>query len=158
MNRMDPSLARTSTRSRRGPIGLALTLAVGALTFIAHHKLHYKRMLIVTGILLGVVLIVMVGESIQEMQLAGWLPTTAVPLAIPGWVGLWFAVFPTAEGLAAQVLAAALVVGSYYGAEYVRVRRPRARGKAIAQRPEAPPLAGAEVPLRPGAEASLPIP
>jgi hypothetical protein len=31
-------------------------------------------MLIVTGVLLGVVLMVMVGESIQEMQLAGWIP------------------------------------------------------------------------------------
>jgi high-affinity iron transporter len=126
-------------------IGLALTLAVGALTFVAHHRLHYKRMLIVTG-----VLIVMVGESVQEMQLAGWLPTTTVPLAIPGWVGLWFAVFPTVEGLAAQALAAALVVGSYYGAEYLRVRRPRARGLVPAQRPGAPPQPA-------GAAAALPV-
>jgi len=108
-------------------IGLALTLLVGALTFLAHRKLHYKRMLVLTGVMLGVVLIVMVGESIQEMQLAGWLPTTTVPLAIPGWVGLWLAVFPTVEGLVAQLLAAVLVLGSYFGAEYVRVRRPRAR-------------------------------
>jgi len=113
-------------------IGLALTLVVGGLTFLAHRKLHYKRMLVLTGVMLGVVLIVMVGESIQEMQLAGWLPTTTVPLAIPGWVGLWLAVFPTVEGLVAQVLAAALVLGSYFGAEYVRVRRPRAKALARA--------------------------
>ena len=106
-------------------IGLALTLVVGALTFLAHRKLHYKRMLVLTGVMLGVVLIVMVGESVQEMQLAGWLPTTAVPLSIPGWVGLWFAVFPTLEGLVAQLLAAGLVLGSYFGAEYVKVKRPR---------------------------------
>jgi high-affinity iron transporter len=115
-------------------IGLALTVAVGVLTFAVHRKLHYKKMLILTGAMLGVVLIVMVGESIQEMQLAGWLPTTTVPLAIPGWVGLWFAVFPTLEGLVAQALAAALVIGSYYGAEYVRVRRPKARAEAPAYR------------------------
>lgn len=126
-------------------IGLALTLLVGALTFVLHRRLHYKRMLVITGVMLGVVLIVMVGESVQEMQLAGWLPTTAVPLAIPGWVGLWFAVFPTVEGLVAQVLAAALVIGSYYGAEYVRVRRPRARGAVVATRPEAPPRPGTQV-------------
>lgn len=120
-------------------LGLALTAAVGVLTFLAHRHLNYKRMLVVTGVLLGVVLIVMVGESIQEMQLAGWLPTTAVPLSIPGWVGLWFAVFPTVEGLVAQALAAALVIGSYYGAEYVKVRRPRARGEQAARRPEAAP-------------------
>jgi len=129
-------------------LGLVLTLGVGALTFLAHHRFHYKRMLVVTGVLLGIVLIVMVGESVQEMQLAGWLPTTTVPLAIPGWVGLWFAVFPTVEGLVAQVLAGGLVLGSYFGAEYLRVRRPRARGEAVARRGEATPArpAGSDVP------------
>jgi high-affinity iron transporter len=106
-------------------IGLALTFLVGGITFFAHRHLPYKRMLVLTGVMLGVVLIVMVGESVQEMQLAGWLPETAVALSIPGWVGLWFAVFPTVEGLAAQVLAAGLVLGSYFGAEYWRVKRPQ---------------------------------
>ncbi len=131
-------------------LGLALTAAVGGLTFFAQRKLHYKRMLVFTGILLGVVLIVMVGESIQEMQLAGWLPETPVALAIPGWVGLWFAVFPTVEGLAAQVLAAGLVLGSYFGAEYLRVRRPRKRGEAAAVRAgEAPAGADGEGAAKP---------
>ena len=40
-------------------------------------------------------------------------------------VGLWFALFPTVEGISAQALAAALVIGSYFLAEHVRVRRPR---------------------------------
>lgn len=127
-------------------IGLALTLVVGALTFLAQRRLHYKRMLILTGALLGIVLIVMVGESVQEMQLAGWLPVTALPLAIPGWVGLWFAAFPTAEGLAAQALAAGLVVGSYYAAQYIRVSRPQARGEIAATRPEAEPSRTADAP------------
>ena len=57
-------------------------------------------MLVLTGIMLGGVLLVMVGEQAQEMQLAHWLPTTPIPwLAnlIPGWMGLWFSVFPTVE-------------------------------------------------------------
>ena len=108
-------------------LGLALTALVGGVTFFAHRHLPYKRMLVLTGVMLGVVLIVMVGESVQEMQLAGWLPETAVALSVPGWVGLWFAVFPTVEGLVAQALAAALVLGSYFGAEYWRVKRPRRR-------------------------------
>ena len=70
------------------------------------------------------------------MQLAGWLPETTVALSIPGWVGLWFAVFPTVEGLVAQALAAALVLGSYFGAEYWRVKRPRRM--ALAAHGEAP--------------------
>ena len=75
-------------------MGATFTLVVGALTFLAHQRLPYKRMLVLTGILLGAVLVVMVGENIQEMQLAGWIGTTPVALPIPGWMGLWFAVFP----------------------------------------------------------------
>jgi high-affinity iron transporter len=106
-------------------IGVALTLAVGVATFGLARKLPYKRMLVATGVLLGVVLVVMVGESVQEMQLAGWLPTTSIGVAIPGGLGLWFAVFPTVESLVAQALAAALVLGSYFLAEEIRVKRPR---------------------------------
>ena len=61
--------------------GLALTAIVAVLTFIAHRKLPYRRMLVFTGIMLGVVLLVMVGEQAQEMQLAHWLPTTAIAVA-----------------------------------------------------------------------------
>jgi high-affinity iron transporter len=114
-------------------LGLALTAAVGVITFLAHHRMPYKRMLVLTGVMLGIVLIVMVGESVQEMQLAGWLPETTLALSIPGWVGLWFAVFPTVEGLVAQGLAAALVVGSYFGAEYWRVKRPQRAAARSAQ-------------------------
>ncbi len=97
--------------------GLALTSIVGALTFVAHRRLPYRRMLVVTGVMLGLVMLVMVGEQAQEMQLANWLPTTPIATlthVIPDWMGLWFAVFPTAETLAAQALAAGLVVGSYF--------------------------------------------
>jgi len=95
-------------------VGLALTVVVGMLTFIAQRRLPYRRMLVVTGVMLGLVLLVMVGEQAQEMQLASWLPTTPVHLPVPEWASLWFAVFPTVETLAAQALAATLVLGSYY--------------------------------------------
>jgi high-affinity iron transporter len=58
------------------------------------------------------------------------LPTTTIPVGIPGWMGLWLAVFPTVESLAAQALAAALVIGSYFVAEEIRVKRPRRAGFA----------------------------
>jgi high-affinity iron transporter len=97
-------------------LGLMLTGIVAILTFLAHRKLPYRRMLILTGALLGVVLLVMVGEQAQEMQLAHWLPVTVIPALasrIPAWMGLWFSVFPTVQTLAAQVVAAAVVLGSY---------------------------------------------
>jgi len=137
-------------------LGLSLTALVGAVTFLAHRHLPYKRMLVLTGVMLGVVLIVMVGESVQEMQLAGWLPETTVALSIPGWVGLWFAVFPTVEGLVAQALAAALVLGSYFGAEYWRVKRPRRRAEVSAARAEGPAPARAEGPVAARGEGPVP--
>lgn len=97
-------------------IGLLLTIIVAVLTFVAHRRLPYRRMLVLTGVLLGGVLLVMVGEEAQEMQLARWLSATQIPWLvhlIPSWIGLWFSVFPTAETLTAQALAALLVVGSY---------------------------------------------
>lgn len=118
-------------------IGLLLTAAVGALTFVAHRKLPYKRMLVVTGVLLGAVLLVMIGEQVQEMQLAGWLPTTELPFLehlIPGWIRLWFSVFPNLEGLLAQGVAAAVVIGSYAVARKpkVAVKRLTARRQELA--------------------------
>jgi high-affinity iron transporter len=120
-------------------IGLALTAAVGVATFALHRRLPYTRLLVITGVMLGIVLVVMVGESVQEMQLAGWLPTTTLDIAIPGWLGLWLAIFPTVEGLAAQLLAAGLVIGSYLVAVELKVRRPRRRGLLPAEQAEAPP-------------------
>jgi len=115
-------------------LGLALTLAVGVITFVAERKLPYRRMLVATGVLLGVVLLVMVGEQVQEMQLARWLPTTTIPALegrIPDWMGLWFSLFPTVETLTGQVLAAALVLGSYFGARTQVLRRQRHSEPAV---------------------------
>jgi high-affinity iron transporter len=105
-------------------LGLFLTLIVAALTFVAHQKLPYKKMLVVTGVLLGGVLLVMVGESVQEMQQAGWLATTSIGISLPGWMGLWFSIFPNVQTLVAQGVAAAIVIGSYVSVPLVRGRRP----------------------------------
>jgi len=127
-------------------VGLLLVAAIGWLTFGLQSKLPYKKMLVATGIMLGVVLLVMVGESVQELQQAGWIGTTPINIAIPGWMGLWFAIFPNVQTIVAQVVAAILVVGSYFLAEEMRVRRPRRRGadpSETAERQSAPPSAAA---------------
>jgi high-affinity iron transporter len=102
-------------------LGIVLSGMVAVLTFVLQQRLPYRKMLITTGILLGVVLLVMVGEQAQEMQLAHWISRTEISsLAnlIPPWMGMWFAVFPTYETIAAQLIAAVLVIGSYYAARH----------------------------------------
>ena len=103
-------------------LGLSLSGMVAVLTFVLQQRLPYRKMLITTGVLLGVVLLVMVGEQGQEMQLANWISRTEIPWLVdvlPPWLGMWFAVFPTYETLIAQAIAAVLVVGSYYAARRV---------------------------------------
>jgi high-affinity iron transporter len=76
-------------------IGLAATAVVGVLTFWLHHKLPYRRMLTLTGVLVGVVLMVMIGGTALSFQGLGWLPTHATPFTVPGWMGTWFEMYST---------------------------------------------------------------
>jgi high-affinity iron transporter len=105
-------------------LGIVLSGIVAVLTFVLQQRLPYRKMLITTGVLLGVVLLVMVGEQAQEMQLAHWISTTPVPWLSPfvrPWMGMWFSIFPTYETLSAQLIAALLVVGSYFVARRLGV-------------------------------------
>ena len=110
-------------------IGLLFTGAVGVLTFALHQRLPYRRLLIITGVMLLFVLLVQVGEEVNEMQLAGWIGTTEIHwLNIPGWMGTWLSLFNNWETFIGQGLALLLVVGSYVLAQYLRVWRPRRHG------------------------------
>jgi high-affinity iron transporter len=104
-------------------VGLTLTAIVAFLTFVAHFKLPYKRMLVLTGIMIGGVLVVMVGESVQEMQQANWIGATTLNINMPDWMNTWFAIFPTWQSLIAQALSIVFVLGSYFLARRVCVRR-----------------------------------
>ena len=121
-------------------LGMFFSGIVAVLTFVAHHRLPYRRMLVLTGIMLGFVLLVMVGEQVQEMQLAHWITTTPIqPLVnvIPSWMGMWFAIFPTAETLGSQLLAAILVIGCYFAPRF-RPARLRQNGEPAFQDLPAP--------------------
>jgi high-affinity iron transporter len=120
-------------------IGLAATAVVGAITFWLHHKLPYRRMLILTGVLVAMVLVVMIGGTALSFADLGWIPKHETPFSVPEWMGSWFEIYPYWETIGAQVLAAALVVGSYLLAEYVKDRRPRRRGLEPARRADSPP-------------------
>ena len=109
-----------------GGLGVA---AVGDADDLAPEaSLPHKRMLELTGILILGVLVMMAGKTVQVCQVVGWLPVHPIgEIRLPYWAGLWFGVFPTWEGVAAEVGAAAFVLGSYGGAEWLRARRRRRR-------------------------------
>ena len=127
------SCSRSSSRAgataviEGAALGLALTLGVAVLTFALQRKLPYKKMLIVTGVLIGLVLVVMVGQTARTMQGTGWLPITPLDWDIPSSLGLWIGVFPSVETLGAQVAAIVFVIGSYVLATELKVKRPQRR-------------------------------
>lgn len=123
-------------------LGVIFSGVVAVLTFVGHHRLPYKRMLIFTGILLAVVLFIMVGEQVFEMQQAGWIGATTISWLqwIPDWAGIWFSIFPNVETIVAQALAVLLVLGCYALARYQAVSLPRQRGQTPYQLREAPPV------------------
>lgn len=122
-------------------IGLVGTAVVGVLTFVLQRRLPYKKMLIATGVMIGFVLVVMIGGTARTFQDLGWLPTHSLGIGLPDWTARWFEVVPTVETIAVQVLAAVVVGGSYFLAEHLKVRRPKARGERPAVVAEAPPKA-----------------
>ena len=111
-------------------LGLLCTTVVGFFTFHLQTRLPYKRMLVITGILIGGVLLVMVGNTIHTMQAVSWLPITPVgSVSLPYWMGLWLGLFPTWETICGQGVAALFVIGSYYLAEYQQKQRVGSSGQ-----------------------------
>ncbi|HEU4328704.1 MAG TPA: FTR1 family protein [Roseiflexaceae bacterium] len=106
-------------------VGLLGTFLIGLLVFVVQAKLPHKKMLIFTGILIGVVLLQMVGNTVHVLQVVGWLPTHPIrwltPL-LPYWTGLWFGLYATWEGILFQFAAGAFTIGSYFLAEYMNKR------------------------------------
>ncbi len=114
-------------------LGLVGVAAVGAVTFKLEQRLPYKKMLIVTGVLISLVLVVMVGNTMRTLQGVGWISITPIDIDVPLWMGTWLGIFPTWETIGAQIAAFAFVIGSYFAAEWVRKRNVR---KAIAEAEE----------------------
>ena len=104
-------------------IGLTAMGIVGFLTFKLESKLPYKKLLVVTGVLIAFVLFTMVGTTVRVMQGVGWLPIHPIDAQFPLWIGNWLGIYPSWETLAAQVLSITFVIGSYFAAGWVSKRK-----------------------------------
>jgi high-affinity iron transporter len=113
-------------------IGLSATLAVGFVTFKLERKLPYRKMLIATGVLIGLVLGVMVGTTVHTLQGLGWLPHSATGFELPLWCSQWLGLYATWQGIAAQLTALLVVYGSYALARALRARRYRRAPRELA--------------------------
>jgi high-affinity iron transporter len=105
-----------------GVIGASVAVAlVGMIVFRLQKNLPYMKILIITGVLIGTVLLQMVGSTVHVLQVVGWLPIHVISwMDLPYWLGTWFGIYPTWEGFSFQLAAIIFVVGSYYLAEGLR--------------------------------------
>ena len=124
-------------------VGILLAGILAFLSFFSNHRVPYKRMLVLTGGLLAVVLFIMVGEQVFEMEQAGWFSAANIGWLdwVPGWAGTWLSVFPDWWTVIAQVVAMVLVLGSYFFSRYRAVLLPKKHGVTPYARRESEPTA-----------------
>jgi high-affinity iron transporter len=109
--------------------GLIATLLVGWLTFRMQRKLPFRRMLVVTGMLIALVLAVMVGTTVHNMQGVGWLGATPTGFQVPIDLSTWLGIYATWQGIGAQLASIVFVIGSYFAARELKVKGPRRRAR-----------------------------
>ncbi|MBV9657426.1 MAG: FTR1 family protein [Verrucomicrobia bacterium] len=116
--------------------GLGAILLIGALTFRFGVKLPYRRMLVITGVLVVSIMVSFLGSTTRLFQTVGWLPVHPIPgLHLPTWTGLWLGLYPSWEGVLIPPLA--LV---YVGGAWLWTRWQSARNQAQLAVPAAVPV------------------
>jgi len=101
---------------------------VGLSIFKFGAKLPYRKLLVVTGVLVVSIMVTFLGSTTRLFQTVGWLPIHPIPsLTIPAWAGLWFGLYPSWEGLFIPPLALVYVGGAWL---WVRIQSRRAAAPA----------------------------
>jgi high-affinity iron transporter len=105
-------------------IGMTVVTVIGFILFKIQVTLPYKKMLIITGVMIVSVLVTMVGNTVNSFQVVGWMTIHPIRgLELPYWTGLWFGIYPTWEGLILQPASGIIVIGSYFLAKWLTKRQ-----------------------------------
>jgi high-affinity iron transporter len=87
---------------------------IGTLIVFFGAKLPYRKLLVVTGVLVVSIMVTFLGSAVRLFQTVGWLPVHPLPgLNLPNWVGVWFGLYPSWEGLLIPPLALVYVGGAW---------------------------------------------
>jgi high-affinity iron transporter len=107
---------------------------IGTLIIFFGAKLPYRKLLVVTGILVVSIMVTFLGSAVRLFQTVGWMPVHPLPgLNLPNWVGVWLGIYPSWEGLLIPPLALVYVGGAWL---YMKLTAPSAQEKY----PEPPPV------------------
>lgn len=115
-------------------VGGVLIAALGFAVFSVGAKLPYRKMLVVTGVLVIFVLFTFLGSTVRIFQTIGWLPVHPIPgLDLPAWAGVWLGLYPTWEGLLIPFATFAYVGGMWLWVKFASRRAERREAREVSQ-------------------------
>ena len=95
---------------------------IGMLIMVFGAKLPYRKLLVVTGVLVVSIMTTFLGSAVRLFQTVSWLPVHPLPgLHLPNWVGVWLGLYPSWEGLLIPPLALVYVGGAWL---YLKITAP----------------------------------
>ncbi|MGB8354488.1 MAG: FTR1 family protein [Chthoniobacteraceae bacterium] len=120
--------------------GAAFITVVGLGIFTFGAKLPYRKLLVVTGVLVVSIMVTFFGSTVRLFQTVGWMPIHPIPwLTIPNWSGLWLGLYPSWEGILIPPLALVYVCGAWLWVKFSSSKVP------LPPPPEQPVLAKEQV-------------
>lgn len=119
--------AKAQAGSRPVIAGVLLgTLAagvIGVLMLALRRRLPYRRIVVWAAVMVSIIAVALTGQTVRSLQAVGWLGITPVPIALPGWAGLWLGLYASVQTLAAQAAAVVAILLGRVVSERMRARR-----------------------------------
>ena len=117
-------------------VGCILLLALGIAVLQIGLKLPYYKILLITAVMIGAVLISFVGGTVRSAQTVGWLPVHRLTSSSwSAWMGTWAGLYNTVESTGGQVLAIVSVIGTWQVSRWQSKRKvARRRAQFATQR------------------------
>jgi high-affinity iron transporter len=85
---------------------------IGGLTFRYGVKLPYRKLMVLTGLLVVSIMTTFIGSTVRLFQTVNWMPIHPIySLHFPNWAGLWLGLYPSWEGVLIPPLALVYVGG-----------------------------------------------
>jgi len=125
--------------------GFVFIGTIGTLIMFFGAKLPYRKLLIVTGVLVVSIMVTFLGSAVRLFQTVGWLPVHPLPgLDLPNWVGVWLGIYPSWEGILIPPLALVYVGGAWL---YTKIMAQNAQQKYPSVAPTIAPLSKSKNPV-----------
>ena len=103
--------------------GTVFIAAIGIGIFVFGAKLPYRKLLVVTGVLIVSIMVTFFGSTTRLFQTVGWLPIHPISgLTVPVWAGQWLGLYPSWEGILIPMLALVYVGGAWLWVKFTSRR------------------------------------